>query len=217
MSTPATLADKLRELLPRVTPGPWAVESCGEKGDGAHMIGVVFAPADDPECKNQLSGSLPDCDDDGDFIEYYRDELVAECDLHNRNPGYDSELIALAPTMAEQIIKADDELRRAEREIAELKAERKALIKRLADKICEANLTLIDRAEAAEREIARLKREIDAAEKSRDDQYFRAEAAKTRLLKIAELARRINSSGGYTLEERLDRILTIARSGEEPA
>lgn len=35
-----------------------------------------------------------------------------------------------------------------------------------------------------------------------------------RLREIAELSRRVNSSGGYTLEERLDRILAL--TGAQP-
>ena len=86
------------------TDGPWAVESCGEKGDGSNMIGVVFGP-DDPDCKKQLSGWIYDADDDGNEIEYYRDEVVAECEHRNRNSHADAAFIAHSITDVRWLIK----------------------------------------------------------------------------------------------------------------
>lgn len=84
---------ELERLLEKATPGPWAIESCGEKGDGSDMIGVVFDPETDPDCKTPLSGWLPACREDGEFIEYYVDEAVAELEHRNRNSGADASLI----------------------------------------------------------------------------------------------------------------------------
>lgn len=82
-----------REIAEAATPGPWATESCGEKGDGSEMIGIVFGP-DDEKCESPLSGDLPAVDASGEFIEYYRDELVAECAHRNRNSHADARFIA---------------------------------------------------------------------------------------------------------------------------
>lgn len=98
--------DALARMLEKATAGPWAIESCGEKGDGSNMIGVVFDPTADPDCKRPLSGWLPACREDGEFIEYYVDEAVAECEHRNRNSGADATLIAAlrnaAPWLIEQ-------------------------------------------------------------------------------------------------------------------
>ena len=87
------LCDELEQLAAKATPGPWSVESCGEKGDGSNMVGVAFGP-DDSKCERQLSGWLPPFDDDGEDIEYYRDELIADCEHSNRNSNFDAQYIA---------------------------------------------------------------------------------------------------------------------------
>lgn len=94
--TDAQLAE-IEARAARATPGPWAVETCGEKGDGSDMIGVVFGP-DDENCDHQLSGELPAFGIEGEEIEYYRDELVAECEHRNRNSHSDAAFIAAART-----------------------------------------------------------------------------------------------------------------------
>jgi hypothetical protein len=86
---------ELKRLAEAATPGPWCIESEGEKGDGSNMVGVAFAP-EDRDCKHQLSGFLRACDDEGEFIDYYRDELVAECAHRNRNSNIDAAYIAAA-------------------------------------------------------------------------------------------------------------------------
>jgi hypothetical protein len=91
----ATIAE-LRALEARATPAPWCIESCGEKGDGSNMIGVAYDP-DDNNCERPMSGWLPISRPvTGEFIEYYRDELVAECEHRNRNSHCDASLIVAA-------------------------------------------------------------------------------------------------------------------------
>lgn len=83
------LIDRLLELeriAQQATPGPWCVESLGEKGDGSHVIGVAFGP-DDQNAERPLSGWLEPFDKDGNEIDYYRDEEVAVCEHRNRNSG----------------------------------------------------------------------------------------------------------------------------------
>lgn len=83
------LIDRLLELeriAQQATPGPWCVESLGEKGDGSNVIGVAFGP-DDQNAERPLSGWLEPFDKDGDEIDYYRDEEVAACEHRNRNSG----------------------------------------------------------------------------------------------------------------------------------
>ena len=95
-------ARRIVELGEKATPGPWAIETCGEKGDGSEMIGVVFGP-DDPDCERPLSGHLEPWDADGNEIDYYRDELVAECEHRNRNSHGDATFIAFARNHAPAI------------------------------------------------------------------------------------------------------------------
>lgn len=83
------LIDRLLELeriAQQATPGPWCVESLGEKGDGSNVIGVAFGP-DDQNAKRPLSGWLEPFDKDGNEIDYYRDEEVAVCEHRERNAG----------------------------------------------------------------------------------------------------------------------------------
>ena len=80
------------------TPGPWAIESCGDKGDGSYMIGVVFGP-DDIDATTPLSGFLPKSEEDGEYIEYYRDELVAEVEHRSPNAYANACLIGTAPAL----------------------------------------------------------------------------------------------------------------------
>ena len=83
------LIDRLLELeriAQQATPGPWCVESLGEKGDGSNVIGVAFGP-DDQNAERPLSGWLEPFDKDGNEIDYYRDEEVAACEHRERNAG----------------------------------------------------------------------------------------------------------------------------------
>lgn len=109
-------ARALIEAAGKATAGPWAIERCGEKGDGSNMIGVVFNPAKDPDCNQPLAGWLPACDEAGEFIEYYVDEAVAELEHRNRNSGRDATFIATArndaPAIAEALIEAVGLLKR---------------------------------------------------------------------------------------------------------
>lgn len=89
---PSELAKWLEKMDSDATPGPWCVETSGEKGDGSELIGVAYGP-DDEECERPLAGRLMPFDRAGEEVEYYRDELVAECEHRNRNPGNDSALI----------------------------------------------------------------------------------------------------------------------------
>lgn len=97
--TPERVDDaRLAEIEARytkATEGPWAYESLGEKGDGSDIIGVIFGP-DDEECETPLSGELSSYDSDGEPVDYYYDEMVAECSHRNRRPHADSQFIAHA-------------------------------------------------------------------------------------------------------------------------
>jgi len=87
--------EAIRQRCERATEGPWAIESCGEKGDGSDVVGVVFGP-DDEACEHPLLGDLPACDDEGEPIDYYRDEVVAEFYHGNRRPHADARFVAHA-------------------------------------------------------------------------------------------------------------------------
>lgn len=93
--TEALDVEAIRQRCEGASPGPWAVETCGEKGDGSDVVGIVFGP-DDEDCAQPLSGDLPACDDDGEPIDYYRDEIVAEFHHHNRRPHADALFVAHA-------------------------------------------------------------------------------------------------------------------------
>src|SRR3990172_7844276 len=82
--------ERLRELATQATPGPWCVESCGEKGDGSEIIGVAFHP-DDKNCETPLNGVLCPL---RPWQDYYRDEVIAECEHRNRNAAGDAAYIA---------------------------------------------------------------------------------------------------------------------------
>lgn len=106
-----------RALAEKATEGPWAIESCGEKGDGSNMIGVVFGP-DDPDAKSPLSGWI----DENDWADklgepmadpFYRDEEVAECAHRNRNHNADAAFIAAARTAVPALIAEVERLREA--------------------------------------------------------------------------------------------------------
>lgn len=93
----------LERLAAKATPGPWCVESCGEKGDGSNMVGVAFVSGEE----KPLSGFLRPFDDDGNEIEYYREELIAECEHHNRNSNADAAYIAaLTPEVVAALVAA---------------------------------------------------------------------------------------------------------------
>lgn len=94
----------LKRLEAAATPGPWCIESCGEKGDGSNMIGVAYDP-EDINCERPLSGWLPIARPvTGEFIEYYRDELVAELEHRNRNSSQDAAFIAAARNHLRELI-----------------------------------------------------------------------------------------------------------------
>lgn len=93
MSDLTALLDRLEAVAKQATPGPWAIDSCGEKGDGAEVIGVIFGP-DDRDCERPRSGRLEPFDHDGEPIDYYRDEEVAACEHRNRNSYNSANFIA---------------------------------------------------------------------------------------------------------------------------
>lgn len=105
--TPEELSE-LEALAKAATPGPWCIESVGEKGDGSNMIGVAFDP-DDVDCETPLKGWLKPFTDAGVEIDYYRDELVAVCDHsennHNANAAY------IAACSPEKILRLIDAVR----------------------------------------------------------------------------------------------------------
>ena len=111
--TPEKLAE-IKALAEKATPGPWAIESCGEKGDGANIIGVAFDP-DDVNCERQMSGWLPiyrPCSDEE--IEWYRDEEIAICEHRNRNSGYNAAYIAaLSPDVVLALVAEIELMRQA--------------------------------------------------------------------------------------------------------
>ena len=131
--TPALTPEKVAELAAKATPGPWAIETCGEKGDGSYMIGVVFTQ-NDADCDDQLSGFLEEADEDGNEIEYYRDELVADCEHRNRNSGNNAEFIAAAPDMAVLIARLDAENRRKDAEVERLSESNHDLVELFDDR-----------------------------------------------------------------------------------
>lgn len=137
--------DRIERDAKAATQGSWAIETCGEKGDGSEMIGVVFGPNDE-NCEHALSGRLPVFDADGNEIEYYRDELVAECAHRNRNSAADAQHIAnMAPPTTLALVAA---LRKAGAENRTLR---------------NSGVSLLARAEAAEAEAARLRGAVEAA------------------------------------------------------
>lgn len=91
--------EELKRVAEAATQGHWAYESCGEKGDGANMIGIMFGP-DDPNCETQLHGFVDTNQSEYDentgkhvFPDYYRDEVVAICEHRDRNPGGNAKFI----------------------------------------------------------------------------------------------------------------------------
>lgn len=100
----------LRAIYIMATRGPWAIESCGEKGDGSNMIGVVFGP-DDPDCKNPIAGWLPEWDGEGEEPrDFFRDEEVAECAHRNPNCHRDAVFITTAYNNFPALLDAVDAL-----------------------------------------------------------------------------------------------------------
>ena len=117
--------EKLNEievLLEKATPRPWSYELCGEKGQGAAMIGVSFHLAD-TDCSSPIEGQFDsnaeavydEKIDEWVFPEYYRDELVAECDFEgiSRNPNENAALITAAVNAIGPLIKELRALRAA--------------------------------------------------------------------------------------------------------
>lgn len=129
--TDQSRAERLAEIAARAekaTEGPWAIETCGEKGDGSDIVGVVFRPDIDGNCKQPLSGFLESYDDAGNEIEYYRDEEVAEFEHRTRNPHWNALFCAHArsdiPWLLSELEAADARRLTA---LNELRAIRKSL------------------------------------------------------------------------------------------
>lgn len=116
--TPEELRE-IRKRADKATPGPWAFETTGEKGDGADIVGVVYGP-DDEDCERPLSGELRTFDRDGEPIDYYRDEVVAVCDHYNRRPHEDARFITHART---DVLRLLDHIDALEERIRALEAE----------------------------------------------------------------------------------------------
>jgi hypothetical protein len=146
--------EKLRTLLEKIdqfVPGPWAVETCGEKGDGAYMIGIAYRGDDRSNPPTPLSGFLPDADEDGEFFEYDRQELVAEVDFHNPGAPFVADLLWQVPYLARTVLEKDEETKRL--------------------KACLEQITLVDlsamasRATSAESTITTLREENERLER----------------------------------------------------
>lgn len=106
MTTQPQTLDGLLALCANATPGPWCYEAVGEKGDGANIIGVAFAPGDEA-CNSQLKGRLEEWDDDGNVIDYYRDSEVAVCEHRNQNANSNAAYIAaLSPEVVAALCRA---------------------------------------------------------------------------------------------------------------
>lgn len=119
--TPMTLdLEELKRLEAAAEPGPWCIESVGEKGDGSNMIGVAFHP-DDEEAQTPLAGWLKPFYDNGSAIEYYRDALVAVCDHSEPDANENAAFIAAARTAVPALIARVEEL---ERQLAEARQKR---------------------------------------------------------------------------------------------
>ena len=98
-----TFADRLEELRKAATGTPWCAESAGEKGDGANIIGVAFHP-DDIDAERPMSGWIQDYDDDGNEIDYVRDEEIAQLEHCTRNHYANTEFIMLLANNADAIL-----------------------------------------------------------------------------------------------------------------
>ncbi len=85
--------DEIGRLAEKATPGPWCIESVGEKGDGSNMIGVAYAP-EDIKCERPLTGWLRAFTDAGVEIDYYRDTLVCVVDHSEQNQNHNAAYIA---------------------------------------------------------------------------------------------------------------------------
>lgn len=121
MTDLSDLIAELRRLHEAATPGPWAIESCGEKGDGSNMIGVLYDPDVDPDCERPLAGWVPACrPGSDDFIEYYVDETVAECEHRNPKSGQDAALIAATRNALPRLLDAVERAAKMEGEIDQL-------------------------------------------------------------------------------------------------
>ena len=120
----SSFTDKLKELVGEATKGPWSFEGCGSKGQGAYMIGVSYGP-DDPNCERPIAGEFdPDSEakyneetGDYDYPDYYRDELVAECDWEQTRDSYaNAALIVHLRNHAEDIVALVEALERIREE-----------------------------------------------------------------------------------------------------
>ena len=98
-----TFADRLEELRKAATELPWCAETVGEKGDGANIIGVAFHP-DDIDAERPMSGWIQDYDDDGNEIDYVRDEEIAQLEHCTRNHYANTEFIMLLANNADAIL-----------------------------------------------------------------------------------------------------------------
>lgn len=114
----------LDALFKAATPGPWCTIPYGEKGDGGVQIGVAYGP-DDQDCTTPLTGHLPECDENGEPIDYYFDSMVADIECCRSNseasPGADAALIA-ALHNAWPSLRRDLEIGRAAVEVIEAEA-----------------------------------------------------------------------------------------------
>lgn len=97
----------LRSCFEKATAGPYCIESCGEKGDGSNIVGVAFHP-DDRDAETPLTGWLEEADTEGNFVEYYRDEQVAEFEHRNRNANRDAEFLMLAYNNFPELLRRAD-------------------------------------------------------------------------------------------------------------
>lgn len=98
-----TFPTELGRLLKEATEGPWCAESCGEKGDGSNVIGVAFHP-NDTDAERPMSGWLQEYDEEGNAIEYYRDEQIAELGYRSRNAWANTNLILFLRNHADAIL-----------------------------------------------------------------------------------------------------------------
>ena len=102
---PDPLAARLVELRAKATPGPWCAESLGEKGDGSNIIGVAFHP-DDKNAEHPLSGWLEPYDVEGNEIDYYRDQDIAEIEHRTQGANQNTDLILALVNNLDAIIAA---------------------------------------------------------------------------------------------------------------
>lgn len=96
------MIERLRQILKRATPLPWAWEQCGEKED-APVVGVIVDRENQP-----LAGCIECYNEDGTERGYYRETIAYEwqhCDGHSASANADFvvEAVNALPALLDEI------------------------------------------------------------------------------------------------------------------